>query len=330
MRLITARAADRDRLGAILPGDPHLFLDVAAAAALRGQPAAGTESMLALVEGGDRALDAVAGLLADPPAEAVIPLASVALRAPLPSPRRLRDSSLFIEHLEVGIQRLAAMEAAGADDPEARYAELIASEYRLPEIYYQRILYYQGDPIFTSGHEEEIVWPAGSTSPDFELEWAAVVGRGGANVAPETAHRHLFGYTIFNDWTARDVQMELMAQGLGFSEAKDFAGSNGFGPCLVTTDELSDVRDLTMRARVNGEEWAVGSTGRMRSTFEDAVVQLSTQGPLVPGEIIGSGTVVGGCGFDHGRALADGDEVELEVEGIGILRNRIRLGAHRG
>src|SRR5690606_15570397 len=130
-----------------------------------------------------------------------------------------------------------------------------------------------------------------------------------------------FGYTIFNDWSARDLQMPFMKGQLGPGAGKDFA--NSIGPCIVTADEIENPYSLRMTAKVNGELWSDGSTSSMHYSFDDAVRLLSADRLLVPGEIIGSGTVLSGCGFELGRALSIGDVVELEIDGIGCLRNRV-------
>ena len=110
---------------------------------------------------------------------------------------------------------------------------------------------------------------------------------------------------------------------LGPGEGKDFELGNGLGPCIATPDEFPDPYDLTMTARINGEEWSRGSTSTMHHTFDDAVVQFSRAKTLHAGEVIGSGTVLSGCGFELGRQLSANDVVELEIEGIGVLRNRV-------
>ena len=156
---------------------------------------------------------------------------------------------------------------------------------------------------------------------DYELEWACVIGPGGRDIPPGRARDHIFGYTIFNDWSARDVQIAVMSANLGPGEGKDFA--NGLGPCIATPDEFADPYALAMTAHVNGELWSQGSTGTMHHSFEDAIVQFSRERTLHAGEVLGSGTVLSGCGFELDRRLAEGDVVELAVEGIGTLRNRI-------
>jgi 2-keto-4-pentenoate hydratase/2-oxohepta-3-ene-1,7-dioic acid hydratase in catechol pathway len=142
-------------------------------------------------------------------------------------------------------------------------------------------------------------------------------------VKPADARAHIFGYTIFNDWSARDVQMAVMAANLGPGEGKDFEGGYGLGPCIATPDEFSDPYKLTMTAHINGEQWSRGSTSTMHHRFEDAIVQFSRGKLIRAGEVIGSGTVLSGCGFELGKQLKPGDTVELQIEGIGTLRNRV-------
>jgi 2-keto-4-pentenoate hydratase/2-oxohepta-3-ene-1,7-dioic acid hydratase in catechol pathway len=152
---------------------------------------------------------------------------------------------------------------------------------------------------------------------------ACVIGPGGVDIAPEEAASHVFGYTIFNDISARDAQATEMEGQLGPAKGKDFDTGNVLGPWLVTADEVGDPYDLTMVARVNGEEWSRGHSGTMHHRFEDIIAFVSRSETLHPGEILGSGTVGGGCGLEVGRFLNSGDVIELEVERIGVLRNRI-------
>jgi 2-keto-4-pentenoate hydratase/2-oxohepta-3-ene-1,7-dioic acid hydratase in catechol pathway len=123
--------------------------------------------------------------------------------------------------------------------------------------------------------------------------------------------------------SARDAQATEMEGQLGPAKGKDFDTGNVLGPWLVTADEIGDPYDLTMVARVNGEEWSRGHSGTMHHRFEDIIAFVSRSETLHPGEILGSGTVGGGCGLELGRFLDPGDVVELEVERIGVLRNRI-------
>jgi len=154
------------------------------------------------------------------------------------------------------------------------------------------------------------------------LEFGFFIGKGGRDIPNDQALEHIFGYSIFNDISARDTQAVEMLGGLGPAKGKDFDTGNIIGPCITTADEINPY-NLTMIARVNGEEWSRGSSSTMHWKFEDLISYVSKSETLYPGEFFGSGTVGGGCGLELERYLAQGDVIELEVEGIGILRNRI-------
>ena len=149
-----------------------------------------------------------------------------------------------------------------------------------------------------------------------------MIGTGGVDISAEKAREHIFGFTIFNDVSARDYQTREMQGMLGPCKGKDFDTGNVLGPCIATADEI-DPYDLTMTARVNGEEWSRGNSGTIHHRFEDCIAHVSQSETLHPGEILGSGTVGNGCGLELKRFLSPGDVVELEIEGIGVLRNRI-------
>jgi 2-keto-4-pentenoate hydratase/2-oxohepta-3-ene-1,7-dioic acid hydratase in catechol pathway len=317
MKLVTFAHRGEQRLGALVADG---VLDLAAASI----GASAFESMLALIEAGPEAWSAAGALVAKAKPKSVLDPADVRLLAPLPRPTRLRDCSLFLEHMGVVLARMAREAAAKDADPEAAYQRLMSSgKYTLNPLFKKTCVYYNADHTSVSGTEAEIVWPSYSTWMDFELEWACVIGRTGRNIARDKASEHIFGFTILNDWSARDVQLPLMDTMLGPGEGKDFTGSWGLGPCIATPDELGDPYDLVMTAKVNGEEWTRGTTGSMHHRFEDAIVQFSREKSILAGEVIGSGTVLGGCGFELGRRLQAGDVVELEIEHIGVLRNRV-------
>ena len=322
MKLVTFNAGGSQRVGALLAnGD---VLDLAAAARRTGADSAALSSMQALIEGGERAWDGARRLIEASPAEAIRTAADTRLLAPLPRPIRLRDCSLFLQHMEKALLKMASNLAEAEPDPKAAFERLVASgDYSLKPIFKNQIVYYNCDHLAVSGPEDEIAWPPYSDWIDFELEWACVIGKPARDAKPSEARSHIFGYTIFNDWSARDVQLPIMEAKLGPGEGKDFELGNGLGPCIATPDEFPDPYDLTMTARINGEEWSRGSTSTMHHTFDDAVVQFSRAKTLHAGEVIGSGTVLSGCGFELGRRLSANDVVELEIEGIGVLRNRV-------
>ena len=307
MRLVTFRheaSGDADRLGALIEGDSAV-VDLGIAP---GGPA--FASMLALIRAGEEALAAARRAVASPPAAAVLPAAEIALRTPLPEPPQIRDCLCFEEHLKRAFE---VMRKARGGSPDA---------FRVPEIWYRQPIYYKANRLAVIGHEEDVMWPNYAETMDYELEFGFFVGKGGRDIAKEDARAHIFGYSIFNDISARDAQAREMPGGLGPGKGKDFDTGNVIGPCIVTADEL-DPYDCTMIARVNGEEWSRGHSGSIHWTFEDLIAHVSQSETLHPGEFFGSGTVGGGCGLELERYLSDGDVVEVEVEGIGILRNRL-------
>lgn len=306
MKLVTYEAQSGPRLGALV--GEHQVLDLAAAGDKTGQSC--PPDMLSLIEGGERLWDTARSLIATAPEEAL--RANVKLMAPLPRPVRFRDCNLFLEHMEVALEKIARLARERGEQPATQ---------GLPPVYKQQCIYYNADHVHVYGQDDDIVWPPHSDWMDYELEWACVIGRTARDISRDDARNHIFGLTIFNDWSARDLQLPFMTANLGPGEGKDFA--NSFGPCLATLDEFDDPYSCRMTAAVNGEIWSEGSTASMHHRFEDAIVQFSRAKTLFAGEVLGSGTVLGGCGFELDRRLSDGDIVELTVENIGTLRNRI-------
>lgn len=188
----------------------------------------------------------------------------------------------------------------------------------VPE-WYEVPVYYNGNHRAMLGHKEPVRFPAREKRRDFELELAAVVGTKVRDLSAEKAESHIAGYTILNDWSARDLQVHFMKVGLGPAKGKDFA--NSLGPVLVIpdSDDRLDPRDLRMRAFVNDECWTDNNSGTGHYTFGQMLAYAAEGVTLLPGDVLGSGTVGGGCGFELDRYLSPGDEVRLEVDGIGAL-----------
>ena len=164
--------------------------------------------------------------------------------------------------------------------------------------------------------------PSFAEKIDYELELGFVVGGTGRNLTPDQADDLLFGLTIFNDFSARDIQAREMGMGMGPQKCKDFAF--GIGPWITTIGDpdLPPLDQLSVRASVNGEEWATGVTEGMIYSAAELIAYVSIGDVLQPGDIIGSGTVGNGSALELGRHLQPGRHVELEVEGVGVLRNR--------
>jgi len=218
-------------------------------------------------------------------------LDDVRLLAPIPEPPSVRDFYAFEQHV--------------ANARARRGGEVPPEWYEIPVFYFS-------NPAAIVGPDADVAYPVGTEELDYELEVAAVIGAGGA----------IAGFTVMNDWSARDLQRQETRVGLGPAKGKDFATS--LGPVLVTVDEF-DGGAATMTARVNGEERSRGELADLHFSWDEIVARAALNTTLRPGDVIGSGTVGTGCILEHGdgRWLRPGDVVELEVEGLGVLRNRI-------
>ena len=202
-------------------------------------------------------------------------------------------------------------------------ARLDPATVEIPNVWYEQPIYYKCNRFSVIGPEEDVIWPRYTRMLDYELEFGIFIDKRGKNIPRDKARDYIFGYCIFNDISARDTQIQEMAGQLGPAKGKDFDTGNILGPWLVTADEIPDPDNLTMVARVNGEERSRGNSGTMQHKFEDILVHASNEETLMPGEFFGSGTVGNGCGLEHARFLNPNDVIELEVEGLGILRNRV-------
>ncbi len=227
----------------------------------------------------------------------------VRLLAPVPRPTSIRDFLTFEGHLK------GAARVMGRSD-------------EVPRLWYEIPAYYRANARNVIGPEEPALWPAYTEKFDFELELAAVIGRKGKDISRDQAPDHIAGYTIFNDWSARDVQGDIMSLRMGPAKSKDFDSGYSLGPYLVTPDEINP-DNLKMIARVNGEVWCEGNSREMHFKFADLIADVSRSETLWPGDVLASGTVAGGCGLELNRWIQPGDVIELEVEGIGVLRNSV-------
>jgi fumarylacetoacetate (FAA) hydrolase len=202
----------------------------------------------------------------------------------------------------------------------------------VPEWYQQPVFYFSNTASIV-GHDAPIRKPPDTSELDYELELGVVIGREGRDIPVEEADSYIAGFTIINDWSARDLQRQEMKVGLGPAKGKDFATS--VGPFLVTWDELEDRvlpdrsrgkrYDLLMTASVNGQEYSRGNARDMHWTFAELIAHASRNTVLRPGDLIGSGTVGTGCitEFPDGTHpwLQPGDTVRLEIERLGLLEN---------
>ncbi|MEU6998837.1 fumarylacetoacetate hydrolase family protein [Nonomuraea sp. NPDC046570] len=308
MKLATVVHGASEHAAAVLEPERRVVLLGPAARIRSDEQAPLLRSVLDIIEGGAKARAAADRVLADPPEAAVVGMDEVRWMSPLPHPPQIRDFGGFMDHFR---------------NARARMEGVAAESVELPAIMRERPLYYVANRLAVAGHDTAVRWPSYSSVRDYELEFACVLGRGGMDIPREEAESHIFGYTIFNDFTARDTQREEISTGLGLSKSKDFADANVLGPWIVTADELAAPYRLRLVARINGVEVSSGTSADMDHTFADMIAFASTGTRLHPGEVLCSGTVPTGCGLEHGRFLQPGDTVELEVSGIGVLRNTV-------
>lgn len=221
----------------------------------------------------------------------------VKLQAPISSPPTIRDFISFEEH----------------------YRNSLKTE--VPKIWYDIPIYYKSVSSTLIGPEETCHWPTYSDIMDYELEFACVIGKRGRDIPVDKAKEYIAGYMIFNDFSARDTQLKEMEGKLGPAKGKDFC--TAIGPYLVTADEIKNPYNMEMTAKVNGEIWSKGNSNTMYRTFEEIIAYVSQNETLVPGDILGSGTVGNGCGLELGKFLKNGDVIELQVGELGVLRNKV-------
>ena len=226
-------------------------------------------------------------------------LDEVELLAPVARPPSLRDCSAFEEHVR------------NCSGPRG-----------VPEQWYRHPSYYKGNPHSVVGTDVAVRRPAGETRMDYELEFAVVIGTPGRDIPVAAADQHIAGYSVFNDVSCRDIQMAEMKTFLGPAKGKDFDGANVLGPYLVTPEDFDPAAANAMIARVDGVEWSRGTTDTSHYSVAEIISHISRDETLRAGDVIGVGTVGGGCGLELGRFPEMGQLVELEVAGLGVLRNR--------
>lgn len=237
-------------------------------------------------------------------------LSKIQIHSPLPVPTSFRDFYAFEKHVKSA--------------RKLRNLEVAKEWYNFP------VFYFSNHNAF-KGPNEKIAKPEFTNELDFELEIACVIGKTGKNIKIEEASNFIAGYSILNDWSARDMQREEMKVGLGPAKGKDFATS--MGPYFVTPDEISEFKknkgyDLKMTASKNGEIISEGNWADIHYSFEEMIVRASDEATLFPGDVFGSGTVGSGCILELRPEntkgwLESGDEIELEVDKLGILKNTI-------
>lgn len=296
MKLVTFKTINNTTYAGIVRGERVLPLNYSTLLELLQDPE-GMEKARKLAESDEQGLS----------------LTEIKLLTPIPNPPTMRDFYAFEQHVAAA----RALRGLG----------MIPEWYEIPTFYFTNT-----SEIY--GHDEPVPYPVGSKELDIELEIACVIGREGKDISVDEAADYIAGYTIMNDWSARDFQRLDMKLNLGPGKGKDFATS--LGPWLVTPDELASRRtgsgtseryDMTMLARVDGQEISRGNFQQIYYSFPQIIAYASRNVRLRPGDVIGSGTVGTGCLLEIGTNVHPWfqrrETLELEIDGIGVLRNTI-------
>jgi 2-keto-4-pentenoate hydratase/2-oxohepta-3-ene-1,7-dioic acid hydratase in catechol pathway len=279
--------------------------------------------MLALMDGAEPALALARdierlGAGASPHRHA---LANVKLLAPVPVPRQIRDFNNAEDHMRNAPAGMQMLVARMKGQPVPARSDVQVS---IPDVNFSQPIFYISNRFNVVGTETTVEWPSYSEWFDYEGEFGFFIGKGGKNISKADAPKHIFGYTVFNDFSARDKQIREMEGRMGPTKGKSFDTGNAMGPWIVTADEIPNSRDLKVQVRVNGEVWGNSSTSSMIHSFEDMIAYISECETLHVGEFFGSGTMAGCCSLECDRWMKDGDVIEVEFERIGVLRNPVK------
>ena len=337
MRLITFRHLGLEEIGALTNADSKVIRLQAAEQLRAGESNFNFQSMLAFLQCGSAAREAaqqtIEFALSQNPEGVTLDRAKIELLSPVPRPESIREFMVFEQHVINCTRRfeMPGWRASIDRSVEKMFGRKATLAYRKARPWYERPVYYKGNRMNVIGDGAEVTIPRYTQAFDWELEFGIFLCKKGRDIPKEKAREFIGGYTIFNDFSARDIQKREMGGRLGPAKGKDFDGGNSIGPVLVTPDEIPDPYNLTMSARINGEDVSYGHTKGMHWKFEDLIAYVSQDETLYPGEFFGSGTGTvpeSGtnrccCGLEMGRFLKAGDTIELEVEKIGKLTNLV-------
>ncbi|MED5579643.1 MAG: fumarylacetoacetate hydrolase family protein [Nitrospinota bacterium] len=307
------------RLGAVLNNETFLDLNFAMAAKLADENSSRPREMADAIIPSEMTDFAAGGVNSIETAEEVLEFISkkpeiegpneekliyhpneIKLLAPIERPPIIRGFAGFERHLKATFEKMGL---------------------QIPDTWYERPLCFKSSCAHMASVGDTIPWPSYTEKMDFELEFCAVVGKPGRDISEDKASEHILGYAILNDWSARDAQTGEMAMGTGPYKGKDWCWS--FGPWIVTPDELGNPSKIPMAARVNGETWIEATPGEMYWTFEQMLSYTSRDENMLTGDLLGSGTVPGGCGMEIERWIQPGDFVEIDMGPLGVLSNKI-------
>jgi len=282
MRLGTVLYKGKARV--VMALDDDMLLDLDRAAELARYETNVFRNMQGVIEDGDYGLEQAQGLLRRSDKRALIKASDVNFLPPV-MPVQYRNCQAFEEHQKNNL---------------AEASETSGGAFEIPKVWYDQPIYYKGNRMSFVGHDTDVQWPHYAEFLDIGLELAIVIGKQGKNIPPEEAMEYVFGYTILNDVSARDVQAAEMPGQLGPAKGKDFDTGNILGPFILTADEVAHPVALDMQARVNGKRWGGGSSREMHHDFAAIISHISASETIYPGEVIGSGAIGAGVGTVQG------------------------------
>lgn len=324
MKLVTFLRDGKERAGSLIEGG-EIIVDLQESARLaKVQNYLKMDSIQNLIEGGEAALKEARFVQEfserKKPPGAVFPIQSVKLLAPIPRPVKLRCFSVYEQHMIQALNGGIELKVGGWLANLNRKLHFL----RIPKSWYKNPTYYKGNNTSISGPEDFVPYPYYEKWLDYELELALVIGRKGKNIPESKAMDYVFGYTCFNDFSARSRLFDEIISGkVGPVKGKDFDGGNSIGPCIVTKDEIPDPYALKMQVRLNGQVIGNSSSSGMSHSIKSMIHVASEEETLVPGEIFGTGAASNCSGIEHLEFLNPNDKIEIEIERIGILRNFI-------
>lgn len=303
------------RVGTLTEDEKQVVDLQKASASIKGAKCNHFDNMIAFLSGGDDARKIAGELVLKAGDECRVSIDDVKLFAPVPRPITLRDTLCYEDHYINCMKFGAAMQ--GKD-----ISKMTPEDFKPPKNWYEMPMFYKCNVNSVIGTDEDVAYPEGERFKDYELELAVYISKQGKNINARDAMNYVGGYSILNDFSARITQSKDMDKvfHVGPGISKDFA--NAMGPCIVTPDAF-DHNNAVAVVRVNGEERGRSNVGMAYHKIADVIEYVSNNTTLYPGDVIAMGTVPWGAGFEIGRPLLIGDVIELEIEGIGVLRNRI-------
>ncbi len=331
MKLITFTQKNKQKLAAIV--DDSQVIDLMRAhQQLFGKRYVHFNSLLAFIQAGEtaraKAEQCITGIKNLQDESCLLPLEKLTLLAPIPRPVSIRDFMAFEDHIINCIRREGLKKLGDVDDwIEKKWGRQYTLAKKLNASFYQRPIYYKGNANSVVGTDSDVIMPQGSQRFDYELEFGIYIAKKGKNIKAEDAHEYIAGYTLFNDFSDRNIQLQEQKGRLGPAKGKDFDTGNAMGPFFVTADEMTQPENIQLQAYVNGELWSEGNSADMYWSFAQMIEYVSRDETIYPGEFFGSGTCSNmqsqGCGLEHGRFLKAGDQIELTSPQLGTLRNSI-------